>query len=132
MKSGQIIVFGMLVVSGLLHAAVGSPETYSELPAAHQLDFWIGEWDVVDAEGEAQGFNRIESTPGGCVVTEHWVRRLIYATNQAINCQKNARDDSRAKKFRRPSKPSKGIDGPCLGQADELRPTDRSIGSLDY
>jgi hypothetical protein len=46
-----------------------------------QLDFWLGEWDVVvrarkapDSSewGEARGSQRIESALGGCVVAEHF------------------------------------------------------------
>lgn len=37
-----------------------------------QFDFWIGEWKVTQPDGSVAGENLIESTLGGCVVTEHW------------------------------------------------------------
>ena len=39
-----------------------------------ELDFWIGDWDVVvHAQGQdARGRNRIESTFAGCVIEEHF------------------------------------------------------------
>ncbi len=38
----------------------------------HVLDFWIGDWDVVDQNDEAQGTNRIERILGGCALIENW------------------------------------------------------------
>ena len=36
------------------------------------FDFWIGEWEVKDANGSLQGHNTIESILGGCVLKENW------------------------------------------------------------
>ena len=41
-------------------------------PEYHRLDFWIGEWNVVGASGEAVGANRIESILKGCAIQENW------------------------------------------------------------
>lgn len=50
-------------------AAVACQDT----PGFHQLDFWLGEWDVVDADsGTKVGKTRIESLPKGCAVFENW------------------------------------------------------------
>lgn len=43
-----------------------------DAPAHRQFDFWIGEWEVRDAEGKLAGHNRIEKTLGGCVLHESW------------------------------------------------------------
>ncbi len=37
-----------------------------------QFDFWIGQWEVVDGEGNAQGTNTIEPILGGCALQESW------------------------------------------------------------
>ena len=37
-----------------------------------QFDFWVGEWDVRDAEGKTAGVNRIASEENGCVLVERW------------------------------------------------------------
>lgn len=37
-----------------------------------QFDFWLGEWDVVDANGEKVGSNKITSSDHGHVLTEKW------------------------------------------------------------
>lgn len=42
-------------------------------PAYRQLDFWVGEWDVVDpASGRTLGENRVEQHLSGCMLLEHW------------------------------------------------------------
>ena len=47
-------------------------EAACDRPAYHQLDFWIGDWNVVNASGEAVGANRIESILKGCAIQESW------------------------------------------------------------
>ncbi len=37
-----------------------------------EFDFWIGEWEVHDANGAYQGSNVIEPILGGCVLHEQW------------------------------------------------------------
>jgi hypothetical protein len=41
-------------------------------PAHREFDFWIGEWDVVDANGTPQGKNTISKEENGCVLVEKW------------------------------------------------------------
>ena len=46
-------------------------------PCEHQqqfreFDFWIGEWEVRNAEGELAGHNVIEASQRGCVLIENW------------------------------------------------------------
>jgi hypothetical protein len=41
-------------------------------PENRQFDFWLGDWDVVDPQGQPQGTSRIESILSGCVVLENW------------------------------------------------------------
>lgn len=36
------------------------------------LDFWVGEWRVVDRQGETVGTNRIEKRQAGCLIEESW------------------------------------------------------------
>lgn len=38
----------------------------------HQLDFWIGEWQVENPQGQLVGFNTIEKELNGCLVMENW------------------------------------------------------------
>ncbi|MCA9662552.1 MAG: hypothetical protein KC486_29700 [Myxococcales bacterium] len=41
--------------------------------ARRQFDFWVGEWEVVDGEGNRLGNNRIDRGLGGCALVERWV-----------------------------------------------------------
>ncbi|MFN7921786.1 MAG: hypothetical protein U0Q16_16925 [Bryobacteraceae bacterium] len=36
----------------------------------HQFDFWLGEWDVTDANGKPSGSEQIERAEGGCLIKE--------------------------------------------------------------
>lgn len=38
-----------------------------------QFDYWLGDWNVFNAEGKKIGENRITSEQDGCVLHEHWV-----------------------------------------------------------
>lgn len=40
-------------------------------PGYHELDFWLGTWDV-QIDGKTVGTNRIERILRGCAVMEHW------------------------------------------------------------
>jgi hypothetical protein len=41
-------------------------------PEHRQLDFWVGDWDVLLPNGKVAGRNTITSEYGGCVIQEHW------------------------------------------------------------
>jgi hypothetical protein len=47
----------------------GDPAT---LAPARQLDFWVGDWVVLDPQGRRIGTNRIELAENGHAVVEHW------------------------------------------------------------
>ena len=39
----------------------------------NQFDFWVGEWEVFNPQGQKVGENRVEKILGGCSVQENWV-----------------------------------------------------------
>lgn len=41
-------------------------------PEHRQLDFWVGDWDVVAADGRVLGRNTITRELGDCMVQEQW------------------------------------------------------------
>jgi hypothetical protein len=41
-------------------------------PAYHRLDFWIGSWNVLAADGHFDGTNVITPILGGCAIEERW------------------------------------------------------------
>lgn len=52
-----------------IHAATAPCESRAE---SHQFDFWIGEWDVKNPQGQLAGHSRIEQILGQCVLLENW------------------------------------------------------------
>ena len=63
---GVLTLMVMLLTPGSLASEVCDDPLY------RALDFWVGEWRVVDADGVVQGHNRIEKILAGCAVLEHW------------------------------------------------------------
>ncbi len=53
-------------------AAVERLRAANDRPIFHALDFWVGDWDVYDAQGNRVGTNRIEPQESGCVIAETW------------------------------------------------------------
>lgn len=41
-------------------------------PAYRQFDFWIGEWEVTNPQGQPAGTNSIQRVLGGCALHESW------------------------------------------------------------
>ncbi len=55
---------------GLLLAQRQAPAC-EDVDGFHDLDFWVGEWDVM-VEDRKVGTNRIEKIQNGCAILEHW------------------------------------------------------------
>lgn len=57
--------------SAPLPAPAGQP--CREQPAGRALDFWVGDWKVVDAkDGSPLGENRVDRILDGCAIIENW------------------------------------------------------------
>ena len=41
-------------------------------PEFHQFDFWVGEWEAFNPQGQKAGDSRIERIIKGCVILENW------------------------------------------------------------
>lgn len=66
-----LFVTGLLLSPPDALAAESSPPACST--AAHgDFDFWVGNWDVYQADGKLAGTNHIEKILAGCVVFENW------------------------------------------------------------
>lgn len=50
------------------------PCIYSE--SARQFDFWIGEWDVFNPQGQKAGTSAIQQIADGCGILENWTGTL--------------------------------------------------------
>lgn len=64
----------LLCMAALLLAttAIDAAETGCADPRSRHFDFWIGNWEVVNANGTVAGRNRIEPVLDGCVLQETW------------------------------------------------------------
>jgi hypothetical protein len=58
--------------SGVAAAADEQPPSCASIPAFHRLDFWLGSWRVVDANGQFAGRDVVSSILNGCAITESW------------------------------------------------------------
>jgi hypothetical protein len=78
------LVFAALLISVAGPAAARDPQAMPppetkirsclDDPGYHELDFWIGRWNV-QVKGVVIGKNRIERILRGCAVMEHWEAR---------------------------------------------------------
>ena len=59
-----------------------------------QLDFWVGDWDAINAKGKKVGTNRIEKLENGFLILENW-RSVRGGTGKSMNYY-----DREAKKWR--------------------------------
>lgn len=92
MKHGFIAMVGAIVALG--YPAFAQDETEAAPAAAtagpceaeiyHAFDFWIGAWEVSDANGVLQGTNSITREEGGCVLLERWTS-ASGGTGQSYN-----------------------------------------------
>ncbi len=72
MPRSRVVLLLAIGLGGTVSAAAEPPSRCDEMPAAHALDFFLGEWEVSGADGTVQGVNRVEASLGGCAVHEHW------------------------------------------------------------
>jgi hypothetical protein len=56
----------------VVDAAVRTATPCMVTPENHQFDFWIGEWDVMNPQGQQAGTNSIQQIVDGCVIFENW------------------------------------------------------------
>ncbi len=67
-----LAVFSILI-GMFADPAVFAAELKCDTPEYRQLDFWIGEWNVIDqTTGKQVGTSRIEKLLDGCVIFESW------------------------------------------------------------
>jgi hypothetical protein len=79
----RLVALAVGVVSWLLAVFVAAQSPAPPPPAPRpciapeyrQFDFWVGHWDVKDAQGTVVGTNRITREYEGCVLQEHWEAR---------------------------------------------------------
>ena len=53
-------------------------------PLHRQFDFWVGEWNVVNVQGQAAGTSSIQRVIDGCAILENWTGSNGY-TGKSLN-----------------------------------------------
>lgn len=67
-----------------MDAIAAAIEKSFDKPEYHQLDFWVGTWDVYNRQGQRVGSNIIEKVERGFVISERWTNS-IGRTGRSIN-----------------------------------------------
>jgi tetratricopeptide (TPR) repeat protein len=52
---------------------------------SRQFDFWIGEWDVTNTQGQPAGFSSIQLILGSCVIFENWTSIGVGYAGKSLN-----------------------------------------------
>ncbi len=73
-----------LLLFPVLASAQQLPFDCESSPAHRQFDFWLGHWEVRNAEGTLQGHNRITPVQKGCALREQW-RSVRGGTGESLN-----------------------------------------------
>ena len=61
-----------LAIASPLSAQQNAPRAACAGPQHKQFDYWIGEWNVFNAQGQQIGNSKVTSISGGCGVLEEW------------------------------------------------------------
>lgn len=62
-----------------------NPQPCYQSSEYRQFDFWIGEWDVSDKNGQPQGKSKIELILNGCVLLENWTSAQGVYAGKSLN-----------------------------------------------
>ncbi len=62
----------------------GPPASPCAKKSFREFDFWVGEWEVRDADGKFAGANRISNEENGCAIIERW-KSASGGTGQSLN-----------------------------------------------
>lgn len=77
------IIFALLLMPLLLFSQISNCNCCSE---DHQaFDFWIGNWNVTNANGSPAGKNIITKEEGNCVLRENWTSAKGGFTGTSLN-----------------------------------------------
>jgi hypothetical protein len=79
----RILILILAALGAVFSAAAQSPTTASSplasptpacvAPEFRQLDFWLGKWKVISANGKQVGTSEITRVAEGCAIREQWI-----------------------------------------------------------
>jgi len=87
MRSARLMIAALL--AGVIPLLAQTAPTAGKTPCVddpvhRQFDFWVGEWDVVNVQGQPAGSSSIQNILDGCVIFENWTGRSGY-TGKSFN-----------------------------------------------
>jgi hypothetical protein len=74
----------LMMVPAAIPAEAPAGEALCSAQVFRQFDFWLGKWDVKNADGTPAGRNEITSEENGCVLLERW-RSVGGNTGMSMN-----------------------------------------------
>ncbi len=78
------LLIGTLLTSGLSTKADGQGQCSA--PEYRQFDFWVGDWDVLDAPSQRRvGRNTVQNLLNGCMIEENWQDNTDAPGGRAIS-----------------------------------------------
>jgi hypothetical protein len=86
-------IWPLFIAAALATPQGGAAQQTATAPAApacatpeyRTLDFWVGDWDALDQQGQVIGTNRITRNEyGDCVITEHFVGAPLIGHSVSI------------------------------------------------
>lgn len=66
-------VFLWMLFASVEVYAQQNPQPCRSQPEYRQFDFWVGEWEVRDENGQILGSSKVELILDGCVIFENWI-----------------------------------------------------------
>ena len=82
MKQSKLIILLILTV---VNVSRGQPKCQCCQSEFRQFDFWIGDWEVYNKEGNLIGTNQIKLMQDSCVLQENWQARQSSYSGTSYN-----------------------------------------------
>lgn len=79
-----IAIAAVLAIAAAHAQTTGSTLKPCDREIFRQFDFWVGQWEVKDQNGQMAGRNEITAEQGGCVILERW-RSASGRTGMSMN-----------------------------------------------
>lgn len=88
MRTMKNLAGGSMLIAALTGAPLGAQDTPP--PACvgteyNEFDFWVGSWQVFNAEGQQIGTNRITRIADGCGLLEEWTPARGNGAGKSLN-----------------------------------------------
>ena len=80
-----MVISALMFAATLMTSPVQAPPAACASAAHRAFDFWVGDWDVVNAGGQPAGTSHVERILDGCVIMENWSSAGTPYTGKSFN-----------------------------------------------